>query len=149
MSFANSNPTPNIRTDADELSSLPAPSCRYRRRRPPPHRTSRRRTGVLGTCSYTFSVLNQLVNSPVWADNSLSACAVCDAKSVTIRILIVASVGLPAASLSMQRGSSRIASVKVVSISKAENRRATLVDALMCTSPCASSLPLLFLACYY
>ncbi|KAJ7436171.1 pheromone A receptor-domain-containing protein [Mycena galericulata] len=87
-----------------------------------------------GTCWYIFwaslSCLNQSVNSIVWAGNTLnSAPAWCE---ISIRIMMGASVGLPAASLCINRRLYHIASVRTVTITKAEKRRAVLIDSLIC-----------------
>ncbi|KAJ7732209.1 pheromone A receptor-domain-containing protein [Mycena maculata] len=87
-----------------------------------------------GTCWYIFwassSCLNQFVNSIVWSGNTLnSAPAWCE---ISIRIMMGASVGLPAASLCINRRLYHIASVRCVVITKAEKRRAVLIDSLIC-----------------
>ncbi|KAJ7034233.1 fungal pheromone STE3G-protein-coupled receptor [Mycena alexandri] len=87
-----------------------------------------------GTCWYIFwaslSCLNQFVNSIVWAGNTVnSAPAWCD---ISIRIMMGASVGLPAASLCINRRLYHIATVRAVVITKAEKRRAVLIDSLIC-----------------
>ncbi|KAJ7711550.1 pheromone A receptor-domain-containing protein [Mycena metata] len=87
-----------------------------------------------GTCWYIFwaslSCLNQFVNSIVWAGNIVnSAPAWCD---ISIRIMMGASVGLPAASLCINRRLYHIATVQAVVVTKAEKRRAVLIDSLIC-----------------
>ncbi|KAJ7790722.1 fungal pheromone STE3G-protein-coupled receptor, partial [Mycena leptocephala] len=87
-----------------------------------------------GTCWYIFwaslSCLNQFVNSIVWAGNTLnSAPWWCE---ISIRIMMGASVGLPAASLCINRRLYHIASVRAVVITKAEKARAVLIDSLIC-----------------
>ncbi|KAJ7661859.1 pheromone A receptor-domain-containing protein [Mycena rosella] len=87
-----------------------------------------------GTCWYilwaSLSCLNQFVNSLVWAGNTLnSAPAWCE---ISIRIMMGASVGLPAASLCINRRLYHIASVRDVVVTAAEKRRAVLIDSLIC-----------------
>ncbi|KAJ7085489.1 fungal pheromone STE3G-protein-coupled receptor, partial [Mycena belliarum] len=99
-----------------------------------------------GTCFYmmwaALACLNQFVNSVVWADDMvIRAPGWCD---ISIRITMAASVGIPAASLCITRRLYHIASVKTVPISKADKRRAALVDALICVF-----FPLVYLAFQY
>ncbi|KAJ6629055.1 fungal pheromone STE3G-protein-coupled receptor [Mycena sp. CBHHK59/15] len=87
-----------------------------------------------GTCFYMFWVslacLNQFINSLVWAGNTINwSPAWCE---ISIRIMMAASVGLPASSLCINRRLYHIASVRTVSISKTEKLRSVLVDALIC-----------------
>ncbi|KAJ7190871.1 putative fungal pheromone GPCR, STE3-type [Mycena pura] len=87
-----------------------------------------------GTCFYVMwsflASLNQFINSVVWADDTVNRAPVwCD---ISIRIIIAASVGIPAASLCITRRLYQIASVQAVGISKAEKRRAAIIDALIC-----------------
>ncbi|KAJ6468583.1 pheromone A receptor-domain-containing protein [Mycena vulgaris] len=99
-----------------------------------------------GTCFYMMWValacLNQFVNSVAWKDNVLNNAPVwCD---ISIRITMGASVGIPAASLCINRRLYQIASVKTVSITPAEKRRASLIDALICVL-----FPLVYVALQY
>ncbi|KAJ7902933.1 fungal pheromone STE3G-protein-coupled receptor, partial [Mycena leptocephala] len=99
-----------------------------------------------GTCFYmmwsALVCLNQFVNSVVWADDSVNRAPVwCD---ISIRITMAASVGIPAASLCINRRLYQIASVKAVTISAAEKRRAALIDALICVL-----FPLVYVAMQY
>ncbi|KAF7296742.1 Pheromone receptor [Mycena indigotica] len=99
-----------------------------------------------GTCFYimwsSLACLNQLVNSLLWADDVLNKAPVwCD---ISIRITMASSVGIPAASLCINRRLYQIASVKAVSITPAEKRRAILVDTLICVL-----FPLVYLALQY
>ncbi|KAJ7611055.1 fungal pheromone STE3G-protein-coupled receptor, partial [Mycena polygramma] len=99
-----------------------------------------------GTCWYIFwvslSCLNQFVNSLVWAGNTLDvAPAWCE---ISIRIMMGASVGLPAASLCINRRLYHIASVRAVVVTHAEKRRAVLIDSLIC-----GLFPLLYIALQY
>ncbi|KAJ7642964.1 fungal pheromone STE3G-protein-coupled receptor, partial [Mycena polygramma] len=99
-----------------------------------------------GTCFYmmwaALACLNQFVNSVVWAADTINRAPIwCD---ISIRITMAASVGIPAASLCINRRLYQIASVKVVSISKAEKRRAALIDALICVL-----FPLVYVAMQY
>ncbi|KAJ7453723.1 pheromone receptor, partial [Mycena latifolia] len=95
-----------------------------------------------GTCFYmiwtALACLNQFINSVVWRDDMVNRAPVwCD---ISIRITMAASVGIPAASLCINRRLYHIASVKSVSISPAEKRRAALIDTLICVL-----FPLLYL----
>ncbi|KAJ7661852.1 GPCR fungal pheromone mating factor, partial [Mycena rosella] len=60
------------------------------------------------------------------------------------RITMGASVGIPAAALCITRHLYQIASVKTVSISQSDKRRATLIDALICVL-----FPLVYIALQY
>ncbi|CAK5270658.1 unnamed protein product [Mycena citricolor] len=87
-----------------------------------------------GTCWYIFwsslSCLNLFVNSLVWAGNTLNvAPAWCE---ISIRIIMGASVGLPAASLCINRRLYNIAIVRSVVVTKAEKRRTVLIDSMIC-----------------
>ncbi|THH19065.1 hypothetical protein EUX98_g8848 [Antrodiella citrinella] len=74
--------------------------------------------------------LNQFVNSIVWAGNAFNPAPVwCD---ISTRILIGASVGIPAASLCINRRLYLIARVQAVVVSRAEKQRAVLIDSLIC-----------------
>ncbi|KAF5378596.1 hypothetical protein D9615_007165 [Tricholomella constricta] len=99
-----------------------------------------------GTCFYmmwaSIACLNQFVNSVVWADNAINSAPIwCD---ISIRIMLGASVGLPAASLCINRRLYHIASVQAVAISRAEKRRAILIDTLICVL-----FPVIFVAIQY
>ncbi|KAF8055252.1 pheromone receptor Rcb2 B44 [Lyophyllum atratum] len=99
-----------------------------------------------GTCFYMFwaslACLNQFINSVVWADNAINSAPIwCD---ISIRIMLGASVGLPAASLCINRRLYHIASVQSVSIGRAEKRRAILIDTLICIL-----FPMIFVAVQY
>ncbi|KAG5730498.1 hypothetical protein E4T56_gene13650, partial [Termitomyces sp. T112] len=87
-----------------------------------------------GTCFYmiwaALACLNQFVNSVVWANNAINTAPIwCD---ISIRIMLGASVGLPAASLCINRRLYEISSVQSVAVSRAEKRRAVLDDTLIC-----------------
>ncbi|KAJ7083641.1 pheromone A receptor-domain-containing protein [Mycena belliarum] len=78
----------------------------------------------------------------VWAGNMINhAPAWCE---ISIRIMMGASVGLPAASLCINRRLYHIASVRAVSISKAEKRRTIFIDSLIC-----GLFPALYIAFQY
>ncbi|KAJ7622377.1 pheromone A receptor-domain-containing protein [Roridomyces roridus] len=99
-----------------------------------------------GTCFYimwsALSCLNQFVNSVVWADDMINRAPVwCD---ISIRITLAASVGIPAASLCINRRLYQIASVKTVSVTVADKRRAVLIDTLICVV-----FPLVYIALQY
>ncbi|KAJ7453729.1 fungal pheromone STE3G-protein-coupled receptor, partial [Mycena latifolia] len=108
-----------------------------------------------GTCFYmmwtALAGLNQFVNSVVWRDDMVNRAPVwCDICALhanappSIRITMAVSVGIPAASLCINRCLYHIASVKSVSISPAEKRRAALIDTLICVL-----FPLLYLPLQY
>ncbi|KAH9837843.1 putative fungal pheromoneG-protein-coupled receptor [Rhodofomes roseus] len=91
-------------------------------------------TANTGTCYYmiwtSLACLNEFVNSVVWADNALNVAPVwCD---ISTRITIGASVGIPAASLCINRRLYYIARMDAVAITRAEKRRTILVDSLIC-----------------
>ncbi|KAH9943675.1 pheromone A receptor-domain-containing protein, partial [Amylocystis lapponica] len=74
------------------------------------------------TCYYmiwaSLACLNQFVNSVVWANNALNPAPIwCD---ISTRIIIGASVGLPAASLCINRRLYNIARVQTVMVTAAE-----------------------------
>ncbi|OJA20279.1 mating type pheromone receptor 2 [Rhizopogon vesiculosus] len=99
-----------------------------------------------GTCYYmiwtAISCLNQFINSIVWHNNAINWAPVwCD---ISIRIMLGASVGIPAASLCINRRLYYIAKVHAVTVTKAEKRRAILVDTLICVL-----FPMVFLALQY
>ncbi|KAF5378593.1 hypothetical protein D9615_007162 [Tricholomella constricta] len=83
-----------------------------------------------GTCLYMawtgLACLNQFINSVIWHGNAINWAPVwCD---ISARILIGASVAIPAASLCINRRLYHIASVRSVTVTKAEKRRAIMVD---------------------
>lgn len=99
-----------------------------------------------GTCFYmmwaSLACLNQFINSLVWAGNAINHAPIwCD---ISIRIMLGASVGLPAASLCINRRLYHIASVRSVAITHAEKRRGILVDTLICVL-----FPIIFIALQY
>ncbi|PPQ96632.1 hypothetical protein CVT26_010672 [Gymnopilus dilepis] len=99
-----------------------------------------------GTCFYIFwsslGCLNQFINSIVWAGNALNpAPAWCE---ISIRIIMASSVGIPAASLCINRRLYLIASVRGASVTPAQKHRAILIDCLICLL-----LPLAYVALQY
>ncbi|KNZ77956.1 Pheromone B alpha 3 receptor [Termitomyces sp. J132] len=89
-----------------------------------------------------LACLNQFVNSVVWANNAINTAPIwCD---ISIRIMLGASVGLPAASLCINRRLYEISSVQSVAVSRAEKRRAVLDDTLICVL-----FPVVFIALQY
>ncbi|KAL4257006.1 G-protein coupled receptor 4 family protein [Pleurotus pulmonarius] len=83
-----------------------------------------------GTCLYMFwtalACLNQFVNSIVWSGNAINWAPVwCD---ISARIIIGTSFAIPAASLCINRRLYHIACVQSVTVTKAEKRRAIMVD---------------------
>ncbi|RDX44930.1 STE3-domain-containing protein [Lentinus brumalis] len=86
------------------------------------------------TCYYmmwaSLSCLNQFVNTVVWARDALDHAPVwCD---ISTRITIAASVGIPAASMCINQRLYNIAKVQAVMVTKAEKRRAVMIDTLIC-----------------
>ncbi|KAK0421958.1 pheromone A receptor-domain-containing protein [Armillaria borealis] len=99
-----------------------------------------------GTCYFmiwtSLASLNQFINSIVWADNVTNwAPWWCE---ISIRIQIGASVAVPASCMCIQRRLYQIASVRAVSVTRAEKRRAILVDSLICVL-----FPLCFIVLQY
>lgn len=99
-----------------------------------------------GTCFYmmwaALACLNQFVNSVVWASNVLNPAPIwCD---ISIRIILGASVGLPAASLCINRRLYQIATAHSAGFTRAEKKRAILIDTLICVL-----FPLVFIAVQY
>ncbi|KAJ7210712.1 putative fungal pheromone GPCR, STE3-type [Mycena pura] len=99
-----------------------------------------------GTCFYVLwsflATFNQFINSTVWANDTVNRAPVwCD---ISVRIILAASVGTPAASLCINRRLYQIATVQAVGTSKAEKRRAAFIDTLICVI-----LPLVFLVLQY
>ncbi|KAJ3522879.1 hypothetical protein NMY22_g11694 [Coprinellus aureogranulatus] len=92
-----------------------------------------------GTCLYMFwaglGCLNVFVNSIVWNGNAINWAPIwCDISS---RIVLGCNFAIPAAALCISRRLYRIASVRAVVISRAEKRRAVVVDlALGLGYPC-------------
>jgi pheromone a factor receptor len=83
-----------------------------------------------GTCLYMLwaglGCLNFFINSIIWDHNVINVAPVwCD---ISTRIIIAISVGIPAASLCINRRLYHIASVKSVTITKSQKRRAIMVD---------------------
>ncbi|KAJ7077611.1 STE3-like pheromone receptor, partial [Mycena epipterygia] len=89
----------------------------------------------VGAVWYIFwtalSCLNQYFNSLIWAGNTVnSAPAWCE---ISIRIMMGASVGLPAASMCINRRLYYVASVPPTAVvSKADKRRAIIIDSCIC-----------------
>ncbi|KAK0485444.1 pheromone A receptor-domain-containing protein [Armillaria luteobubalina] len=99
-----------------------------------------------GTCYFmiwaSLASLNQFINSIVWADNVTNwAPWWCE---ISIRIQIGASVAVPASCMCIQRRLYQIASVRTVSVTRAEKRSAILIDSLLCVL-----FPLCFIALQY
>lgn len=87
-----------------------------------------------GTCYYmiwaTLSCLNQFINSIVWHNNAINWAPIwCD---ISIRIMLGASVGIPAASLCINRRLYNIAKTHAVALTDEGKRRAVLIDTLIC-----------------
>nr|AHL45283.1 pheromone receptor STE3.3.1 [Pleurotus eryngii var. eryngii] len=99
-----------------------------------------------GTCYFmiwsALACLNQFINSVVWHGNALNPAPVwCE---ICIRILMGASVGIPAASLCINRRLYHIASIQAVSVSRGEKRRDVLIDTLICVV-----FPMVYIALRY
>ncbi|KAI0944381.1 pheromone B alpha 3 receptor [Taiwanofungus camphoratus] len=78
----------------------------------------------------SIACLNQFVNSVVWSSNVLNVALIwCD---ISTRITIGASVGIPAASLCINRRLYKIARLHAVTVTRSEKRRAILIDTLIC-----------------
>ncbi|TFY54063.1 hypothetical protein EVG20_g9864 [Dentipellis fragilis] len=83
-----------------------------------------------GTCLYMFwtsiACLNLFVNSIVWHGNALDLAPVwCD---ISTRLIVGVAVAIPSASLCINRRLYLITSVQNVTITRAEKRRAVIVD---------------------
>ncbi|KAF8055249.1 pheromone B alpha 1 receptor [Lyophyllum atratum] len=83
-----------------------------------------------GTCLYMawagLACLNQAINSVIWNGNAINWAPVwCD---ISARFLVGVAVAIPAASLCINRRLYHIASVRSVTVTKAEKRRAIMVD---------------------
>ncbi|KAJ8456853.1 hypothetical protein ONZ51_g11874 [Trametes cubensis] len=87
-----------------------------------------------GTCYFmiwtALGCLNQFVNSIVWAGNVRNVAPVwCD---ISTRIIIGASVGIPASALCINIRLFKIARGRSAVTTRAEKRRAILIDSLIC-----------------
>ncbi|KAI0651369.1 pheromone A receptor-domain-containing protein [Trametes meyenii] len=99
-----------------------------------------------GTCVYmiwaSFACLVQFVNSIVWKDTAQNLAPVwCD---ISTKFIIGAGIGIPAATLCINRRLYAITSVRSVSISRDEKRRAFIVD--LCIS---IGVPVLVMILHY
>ncbi|KAF9440169.1 STE3-domain-containing protein [Macrolepiota fuliginosa MF-IS2] len=99
-----------------------------------------------GTCFYmmwaALGCLNQFINSIVWHDNALNPAPFwCE---ISIRIMMGASVGLPASSLCINRRLYHIITARTGSISNWEKKRAIIIDSLICIV-----FPLVYIALQY
>ena len=73
-----------------------------------------------------LACLNLFINSIVWNDNAINWAPVwCDISS---KLIVGVAVAIPAASLCINRRLYHIASVKSVTVTKAEKRRQVMVD---------------------
>nr|AER51017.1 pheromone receptor [Lentinula edodes]AGL07755.1 pheromone receptor [Lentinula edodes] len=96
-----------------------------------------------GTCYFmlwaSLACLNQFVNSIIWKGNVINSAPVwCD---ISVRITMAATAGLPSSSFCIVRRLYGIVSIRTVSISRAEKRRAIIIDSLICVLG-----PLIYLA---
>ncbi|KAL6308809.1 putative fungal pheromone GPCR, STE3-type [Sparassis latifolia] len=99
-----------------------------------------------GTCYFmmwtSLACLNQFVNSLVWADDVLNVAPIwCD---ISTRIIIGVSVGIPAASLCINRRLYKIARSQGLSSTRSEKRRIIMMDTLICVL-----FPLVYVALSY
>ncbi|KAF8870067.1 fungal pheromone STE3G-protein-coupled receptor [Gymnopilus junonius] len=90
----------------------------------------------------SLACLNQFINSIIWAGNALNTAPIwCE---ISIRIMMAASVGIPASSLCINRRLYRIASIHSAPVTQAEKRRSVLIDSLICLL-----FPVVFVALQY
>ncbi|KAF8630091.1 hypothetical protein AX17_005489 [Amanita inopinata Kibby_2008] len=90
----------------------------------------------------SIACLNQFVNSVVWAGNVINyAPWWCE---ISIRILMGASVGIPASSLCIVRRLYTISRVNAVAMSVSDKRRSIIVDSAICVL-----FPIIFIALQY
>ncbi|GAW04838.1 pheromone receptor [Lentinula edodes] len=99
-----------------------------------------------GTCYFmlwaSLACLNQFVNSIIWKGNVINSAPVwCD---ISIRITMGAIAGLPASSFCIVRRLYGIAAVRNASITRAEKRRAIIIDSLICVLG-----PMIYIALQY
>nr|AAQ96343.1 pheromone receptor Rcb2 B1 [Coprinopsis cinerea] len=96
-----------------------------------------------GTCFFmawtSLACLNQFVNSIVWSGNVTNHSPIwCE---ISIRIIMGASVGIPASSMCIVRRLHAIARAQKVAVTRGEKRREVIVDSLICVL-----FPLLYVA---
>jgi pheromone a factor receptor len=73
-----------------------------------------------------LACLNQFINSIVWNNNAINWAPVwCD---ISAKFIVGSAVAIPAASLCINRRLYHIASVKSVTVTRAEKRRQIMVD---------------------
>ncbi|KAG6916884.1 hypothetical protein DXG01_004793 [Tephrocybe rancida] len=99
-----------------------------------------------GTCLYMawagLANLNLFINSTIWNGNAINWAPVwCD---ISTRFFLGVVVALPAASLCINRRLYQIASVRSVTVTKAEKRRAVMVDLAI-----GLGIPIVFMATQY
>ncbi|KAF9052582.1 pheromone receptor [Rhodocollybia butyracea] len=99
-----------------------------------------------GTCYFiiwaSIACLNQFVNSIIWNGNVINSAPVwCD---ISIRITMATTAGLPSSSFCIVRRLYGIASLRTATITRAEKRRAIIIDSLICVLG-----PLIYLALQY
>ncbi|RXW13263.1 hypothetical protein EST38_g12588 [Candolleomyces aberdarensis] len=89
-----------------------------------------------------LACLNLFINSIVWADNVRNSAPIwCE---ISIRIMLAASVGIPASSLCINRRLYKIANAQSVAISRVEKIKGLLVDTSICVL-----FPLVYLVMVY
>ncbi|KAI0270658.1 putative fungal pheromone GPCR, STE3-type [Gloeopeniophorella convolvens] len=87
-----------------------------------------------GTCYFmiwtSVACLNQFVNSMIWRNNALNVAPVwCD---ISTRIMIGSSVAIPAASMCISRRLYCIATIRAVTVTRAEKLRNIIIDTFIC-----------------
>jgi len=89
-----------------------------------------------------LACLNQFINSVVWKDNVINWAPVwCD---ISARIIIGSNVAIPAASMCINRRLYHISCVRSVTVTKAEKRRAVMVDMAI-----GLGIPIIFMVLQY
>ncbi|KAF8809921.1 STE3-domain-containing protein [Phlegmacium glaucopus] len=100
-----------------------------------------------GTCLFMIWVaiacLNQFINSIIWHNNAIDWAPIwCD---ISTRLTVGISVGIPAASLCINRRLYKIATCRTATITHAQKRRAVLVDLAIGLGLPALQMPLQFI----
>ncbi|KAG6839829.1 hypothetical protein C0991_011256 [Blastosporella zonata] len=99
-----------------------------------------------GTCLYmiwiSLGCLNQFINATIWNGNAINSAPVwCD---ISTHFFLGLNVAIPCASLCINRRLYNIACVRSVTITKAEKRRAVLVDLAI-----GFGIPIIYMALQY
>ncbi|KAI0656225.1 STE3-domain-containing protein [Cubamyces menziesii] len=98
------------------------------------------------TCYYmlwtSLSCLNEFVNTVIWAHDAIDHAPIwCE---ISTRLTIAASVGIPAAAMCINQRLYSISRVQAVMVTRAEKRRAVLIDTFICVL-----FPLIIMALSY